>query len=396
MSTKLTDISKYYLEEVLKNGKKFPHGTWNGDEKYENAKNVTRTLFEKVLKWNDEDIRNKVSSNVFCQNCLSGMFKNLFKGSVYATLNNAYPGKFYFWELSSSKVPNLGYNSEILAQATRWLIEKKLGWSEKDVCEKLRKKTFIENSLSYVLSVFHSCPYLVLENAYPGKYKPWQLHYTTKMYWNLETAKEATKWLIEEKLMWDNEDVKKYLSPEIFYENGLRYMLITLFKSNPYLAIENAYPGKYNAWEISKKVPRNYWNKKTTAQATKWLIETKLKWSFDQVREKISSKVFEENGLMGMLKTFFSGEVYAALDNAYPNEFVPWELAKASKSFWNMETAKEAIRWLIETKLKWSFDEAKEKISYKVFYENRLEYILQEFFHSNPYYALKNAYPDKF
>ena len=50
MSTKLTDISKYYLEEVLKNGKKFPNGTWNGDEKYENAKNVTRTLFEKVLK----------------------------------------------------------------------------------------------------------------------------------------------------------------------------------------------------------------------------------------------------------------------------------------------------------------------------------------------------------
>ena len=63
-----------------------------------------------------------------------------------------------------------------------------------------------------------------MENAYPGKYKPWQLHYTTKMYWNLETAKEATKWLIEEKLMWDNEDVKKYLSLEIFYENGLRYI----------------------------------------------------------------------------------------------------------------------------------------------------------------------------
>ena len=60
MTTNVTDISKYYLEEVLAKGKRFPKGFWDCNAKYDNAKVVTKTLIEKVLKWSDEDVRKKL------------------------------------------------------------------------------------------------------------------------------------------------------------------------------------------------------------------------------------------------------------------------------------------------------------------------------------------------
>ena len=38
------------------------------------------------------------------------------------------------------------------------------------------------------------------ENAYPGKFKPWEFTQVPNHFWNLKTASEATTWLIEEKL----------------------------------------------------------------------------------------------------------------------------------------------------------------------------------------------------
>ena len=46
MRTNVTDISKYYLEEVLAKGKQFPKDIWNYNSKYDNAKVVTKTLIE--------------------------------------------------------------------------------------------------------------------------------------------------------------------------------------------------------------------------------------------------------------------------------------------------------------------------------------------------------------
>ena len=94
MCTNVTDISKYYLEDVLVKGKNFPHGTWNCDEKYENAKNVTKTLIEKVLKWSENDIKEKLSANTFRKYSLTGMLGYLFGTSPFLAIENAYSGKF--------------------------------------------------------------------------------------------------------------------------------------------------------------------------------------------------------------------------------------------------------------------------------------------------------------
>lgn len=56
------------------------------------------------------------------------------------------------------------------------------------------------------------------------------------------------------------------------------------------------------------------------------LIEVKLQWSREEIFTKLSRTVLEHYRLSGMVKLHFHGSIFEVLDNAYPNEFMPWEL----------------------------------------------------------------------
>ena len=382
MSTNVSEISKYYLEEVLAKEKNFPSGTWKCDEKYENAKNVTKTLIERVLKWTYEDIRNKLTLNIFKKYSVLSMLVKVFNGSPYLAIENAYPGKFKPWELPC--VSNSFWNLKTAKEATIWLIEEKLKWNDEDVKQKLSLNIFRQYSLTGMLNyLFNNSPYLAIDNAYPGKFKAWEFSKVPNNFWNLKTAKEATIWLIEEKLKWNDEDVKQKLSLNIFRQYSLTGMLNYLFNNSPYLAIDNAYPGKFKAWEFSK-VPNNFWNLKTAKEATIWLIEEKLKWNDDDIKEKLSANTFIKNSLTSII-SLFNGSPYLAIENAYPGKFKPWEVARVSKNFWNMETAREATIWLIEEKLKWSDEDVKKKFNLNTFKENSLKSMLNYLFNIDPH-----------
>ena len=393
MSTNVTDISKYYLEDVLVKGKNFPHGTWNCDEKYENAKNVTKTLIEKVLKWSENDIKEKLSANTFRKYSLTGMFIILFNASPYLAIDNAYPGKFKQWDLPS--VSKKFWNMETAREATIWLIEEKLKWSDDDIKEKISSNIFEKNSLGGMLAIlFNDNSYFAIENAYPGKFKPWELSGTPKYFWNLKTASDATRWLIEEKLKWSDDDIKNKLSKNTFRKNSLGGMLAVLFNDSPYRAIENAYPGKFKPWELPS-VPKKIWNVETAREATIWLIEEKLKWSDDDIKEKLSANTFIKNSLTSII-SLFNGSPYLAIENAYPGKFKPWELPSVPKKNWNVKTAREATIWLIEEKLKWSDEDVRRNLSKNTFKENSLRGMLNLLFNGSPYLAIENAYPGKF
>ena len=382
MRTNVTDISKYYLEEVLAKGKQFPKGVWNCNEKYDNAKEVTKTLIEKVLKWSDDEIKRKLSANIFIQNSLYGMLVILFNGSPYLAIENAYPGKFKPWELPC--VSNSFWNLKTAKEATIWLIEEKLKWNDDDIKEKLSANIFEKNSLGGMLVIlFNDNSYFAIENAYPGKFKPWELSGTPKYFWNLKTASDATRWLIEEKLKWSDDDIKNKLSKNTFRKNSLGGMLAVLFNDSPYRAIENAYPGKFKPWELPS-VPKKIWNVETAREATIWLIEEKLKWSDDDIKKKLSANTFIKNSLTSII-SLFNGSPYLAIENAYPGKFKPWEVARVSKNFWNMETAREATIWLIEEKLKWSDEDVKKKFNLNTFKENSLKSMLNYLFNIDPH-----------
>ena len=239
-------IREYYLEDVLRFGKRFPSGCWKYFDKinYEDAAIVTRIMIEEVLQWSEEEMFEKLRHKTFSDNKLSGMLQIVFNNSPYEAINSAYPGKYKPWQFEY--VPNSYWTLEKGIEATKWLIEEKLKWTDEEVAEKLTQKSFFENGLSGMLElVFNSSPYEAINGAYPGKYKPWQLTRVPNSYWTLEKGIEATKWLIEEKLKWTGEEVSEKLTHKSFFENGLSGMLMLVFNCSPYEAINSAYPGKY-------------------------------------------------------------------------------------------------------------------------------------------------------
>ena len=238
-------IKEYYLCDVLQYGKRFPMGTWIYFDvvDYNAAAIVTKAMIEDVLKWSEEDVVKKLGTKTFKDNGLKGMLTNVFDGSSYAAINNAYPGKYKPWQFAN--VPLSYWTKETVAEATKWFIEEKLKWTEEDVVRRLNTKTFYDNRLRGMLKIFDCSPYAAINNAYPDKYKPWQFAKVPLSYWTKETAAEATKWLIEEKLKWSEDTLLENLSARIFIKNGLSGMLHAVFANSPYAAINNAYPGKY-------------------------------------------------------------------------------------------------------------------------------------------------------
>ncbi len=389
-------IKEYYLCDVLQYGKRFPMGTWIYFDvvDYNAAAIVTKAMIEDVLKWSEEDVVKKLGTKTFKDNGLKGMLTNVFDGSSYAAINNAYPEKYKPWQFAN--VPNSYWTKETAAEATIWLIEEKLKWSEEELLKKLSTKTFYDNGLRGMLdSVLNSSPYAAIDNAYPGKYKPWQFANVPNSYWTKETAAEATIWLIEEKLKWSEDTLLENLSARIFIENGLRGMLNSVFANSPYAVINNAYPGKYKPWQFAY-VPNSYWTEETAIKATKWLIEEKLKWSEEELFKGLSIKVFIKYGLSGMILQVYNDSPYSAINSAYPDKYKPWQFQNVPSSYWNNETAAEATKWLIEEKLKWSEDTLLENLSARIFIKNGLRGMLTQVFANSPYAAINNAYPGKY
>ena len=359
----------------------------------ETGKEATKWLIEEKLRWSDDQVKDNICKEIFIKNGLQGMLIDVFKNNYFIAIENAYPGKYKKWEFRN--VCNNFWTLETAKEATKWLIEEKLKWSDEQVKESLTQATFIQNGLSGMLGrVFKGSPFAAIENAYPGRYKVWEFKNAPKCFWTLETAKEATKWLIEEKLKWSDEQVKESLTQATFIQNGLFGMLNRVFKGSPFAAIENAYPGKYKKWEF--KVPSGFWNLDTAKEATKWLIEEKLKWSDDQVKRNLCQSIFVQNDLSGMLSGVFKDSSFAAIENAYPGKYKVWEFTRVPKGFWTLETAKEATKWLIEEKLKWNDCQVRQNLDVATFRKNRLGGMLNDLFNNSIFKALENAYPGKY
>lgn len=240
----LTAVEVYRLKQE---GRicQFPKGFWDGEEGKENAKCIIKYLIEEIWQWTKEDVCRNISINIFRKNGLGGMMYRIYQNNRYKAIQSVYPDQYKPWEF---QITTMGYwNKETAIQATKWMIEEKLGWTNEDVCNNLDKETFENNGLRGMINhVYGGSPYAALNSAYPGLYKPWELKYVPMGYWNEENAIQATKWLIEEKLCWNHEEVSKNISQRTFKQNGLWGMLRCIYGGSPYKALKNAYPDQYN------------------------------------------------------------------------------------------------------------------------------------------------------
>lgn len=211
----------------------------------------------------------------------------------------------------------------------------------------------------------------------------------------LGNAVEILKYLFESVLQWTHEDIKKYCSQKLFARYKLKGMFNHVFNDSPFQAVNAVYPGQFKEWELNR-VPPNFWTEETGIRATKWLIEERLQWTEDDIREKICLKVFIDNRLYGMLQTVYHESVWQAVNAAYPNRFREWELRKTPVNFWSEETAIRACKWLLEERLKWTDREIIDRLMIKTFYIHGLRTMIKKVYNYNIYKALNAAYPGRF
>lgn len=90
-------------------------------------------------------------------------------GGLYEVANVTFPE----WNLKPWHLRKVGKITEpMVAEAVTWMIDQKLGWSHKDVCENICVKTFYDHGIGKILmkGCNHS-PIRALEIAYPGQYE---------------------------------------------------------------------------------------------------------------------------------------------------------------------------------------------------------------------------------
>ena len=93
MTDNLINYSDIEIFEMVRSGAlhTFPIDFWSGIDSLNTAKTIIKYLFENILKWTIEDIKSKPIYDLFCENRLGYMLKNLFNNSAYQAVIYAYP-----------------------------------------------------------------------------------------------------------------------------------------------------------------------------------------------------------------------------------------------------------------------------------------------------------------
>lgn len=244
------------------------------------------------------------------------VYKNVLSGRVKIFPKN-------FWQGIEGK------NNAI--ECTRYLIEKILAYSDDDIRKNLSQKIFKDYKLRGMLLIcFNKSPYLAINTVYPNRFKPWEFKQSPRGVWTKSTAIEATKWLIEEKLKFSDEEIKKNLSAKLFKQNNLGGMLAVVYKDKPFMAINDAYPGRFKEWDFN--CGNDFWTDEKAIEAVKWLIEEKLNLTDNELKLRLSKKMFNQNNLGGLLGCKFSYRPYNAINFAYPNKFKENDFKNHTKS----------------------------------------------------------------
>jgi len=172
------DITKIYEEIQKGKRKKFPQGSWDDEGQ---AIIMVKYLLEEKLKWGKTQVCRGLDTMTFRKHGLGGMLYQCFNNSVYEAVSRTYPNEYKRWELS--RTPNGFWTSETGIEATKWLLEEKLKWSREEICDRLRRETFLENGLSgMLLTCYENSPFKALIAAYPGEYTPEDVKCTPRNY----------------------------------------------------------------------------------------------------------------------------------------------------------------------------------------------------------------------
>lgn len=334
-------IEEIYQEILDGKRTRFPPNTWNQDEGGELKRRVTQYLIEVVLKWNDEDIREKWNQNIIIKSKLTSVMQ-AYHSSPHEMLNAAYPDRFEAWELKQTPKGFWTYNKSL--EILKKIIEERDRLSEHQLLERYSLEWLVKNNLGGVCSMyFNDSPYAMLNAAYPNRFKEWELKHVPKNFWTKKRALEALCWWIETKEKLTNKSLLDVYSGEWLRERNLSTPLLKYWNNGSYKMLNEAYPNQFREWEL-KKVSRNFWESEEKSLEIFKQIINENGYSKDDIQKHFSLKWIINNGLRTPLIKFWSDSPYKMLNAAYPGHFKEWELNDAPNRFWEKEKAKQIIK----------------------------------------------------
>jgi hypothetical protein len=243
--TNLTDeeVRRFIRFKLEKKIAQLPYGFWRCDKGKNHSKIAIKYLIEKHLELKLEDVPKKVSAKTFHDAGLFRILVEFYDSSYFKALDYAYPGYFKPWQFPKGmtgiwKGEN-GFNRSL--EAIKFII-KSLEIIEEDIPKKITYQTFKDFGLGGMLqTLYNSSPYQAINSLYPDRFKPWE--FSVKNYWKNETintAREATNWLVEIKLKLTPKDTN-LIRRKHFLQHNLGQMLKIFYKNSHLLALEDAY-----------------------------------------------------------------------------------------------------------------------------------------------------------
>lgn len=241
------EVIQVYEDVSLKKRRRFPNNFFEGSVGRARAGVITRYLLEEKLGIGVDEIPRAIHKKLFYENGLTWMLGSCFDWSPYKAIDNAYPGRFHKWQFNVKGMWQGPERFKLAAEATRWMIEEKEGCAVGEIPQRISATTFGKYNLRGMLSVcFRGSFFRAIENAYPGRFHPWEFRNVPKNFWQgeqgLENARRATRWLVEDMLGVPPEAVFQDVTYHLFREYGLGGMLTGCFLGSSIQALHNAYP----------------------------------------------------------------------------------------------------------------------------------------------------------
>lgn len=155
-----------------------------------------------------------------------------------------------------------------------------------------------------------------------------------------------TRYFIEKVLKWEDRDIKEKICEMIFRKYHLSGMLEYVFGRSPYLALDNAYPGRYKVWDL-KCTPKRFWVKEENRnEALNFLLDQTGKVKINE----LTNKDFLKYNLGGLMDYLTANSVYKTLntDLIEQNRQRKWIYTKISFSVTNKKSGRNKVRARLE------------------------------------------------
>ncbi|MBK0010147.1 hypothetical protein IAE23_27145 [Bacillus sp. S35] len=154
-----------------------------------------------------------------------------------------------------------------------------------------------------------------------------------------------TCYLLEQRLSIPIQEIPLQVTAGILWSHRLKPPAM-LYGWNYYEVIDNAYPGKFKAWQF-QQVPDKYWHgdegKKRAIEAVKYVIEEELKIPLNEIPIQVNIHFFNQHSLGGVF-SLFGQSPFQVVEAVYPGVFKPWQFAHVPMNCWkNKEYIQEAM-----------------------------------------------------